>query len=66
LSLESCWASGSRSIVGSFLDRFLLEPIEPVADRFPDDSVAVGVELVGLLERDLAGQTRYHPYDVCR
>jgi len=54
LSFDLCWTSWSRSIVGSLLDRFSLESIEPVADRFLDDTVAVSqrIQLIALLAPD--------------
>ena len=50
-SLDLCWASWARSVVGSLLDRFFLEPIEPVADRFLDDTMAFSqpIDLIALL-----------------
>ena len=46
--------SRSRLVVGSLLDRFLVEPIEPIADRFLDNPVAFSksVDLIALLSSD--------------
>jgi len=35
------WTVWTRFVVGSLLDRFFLEPIEPVDDRSLNDSVAL-------------------------
>jgi hypothetical protein len=53
-SLDLCWASRSRSVVGSLLDRFFLKPIEPVTDRFLNDTMPLSqrIELIVLLAPD--------------
>jgi hypothetical protein len=53
-SLDLCWASCTRSVVGRLFDRLFLVPIEPVADCFLDDSMALSqrIQLVALLTSD--------------
>jgi len=49
--LDFCWSSWSRSVVGSLLDQFFVEPIEPVVDRFLNDTMSFRqrIDLIALL-----------------
>ena len=53
-ALDFCWPSWSRSVVRCLLDRFFLEPIEPVANRFLYNTVAVSqcIQLIALFAPD--------------